>query len=254
MITVVCCFNDVAKYNTILKPSLEKQLDVQFEIVTIDNTEGDYCSAADAFNHAMKNVKYEYVVFLHQDFAFSDKYALKMIYVELSKLDYRCVIGAAGAVKDKKAGFTKKIIGRDRNIISNLKPRFLDTSTGLRKVETVDECCFALSKRLWEEHHFDNTICFSWDLYAVEMCLYARVQGGNCYVVPIRGIHLSYGKMGKDFFRSLQLLSTAYCEKIDYIITTCVVVKCGKNKTLRILFLSVVNNVRNLKNSVMRRR
>ncbi len=252
MISVICCYNDLKKYNEICKKSIEEQKGVSFELIAIDNTEGKYKSAAEALNYAMLLVKYEYIVCIHQDFGFNDQNALKSISEYLSNYNVYDVVGGAGAVLNTNSRMVRKIAGRNRTIISYLKPSFNWKEKQVIEVESIDECFFAFNFKLWKEHNFDERICFAWDLYSVEMCLYARKKGGRCYVIPIEGFHLSCGNITTDFYRSLYLIGKKYRNDFSYIVTTCVVFKTGSSDLWQIKWLLLVNSIRRIKSRLIK--
>ena len=47
--------------------------------------------------------------------------------------------------------------------------------------ETVDECCFGMTRECFNRLRFNEEICDGWHLYAVEMCLRGKdneIKGG----------------------------------------------------------------------------
>ncbi len=40
--------------------------------------------------------------------------------------------------------------------------------------DTVDECCFGMTREVFDSLRFNEKICDGWYLYAVEMCLRAK--------------------------------------------------------------------------------
>lgn len=244
MISVICCFNDKKIYNEICKKAVENQKGISFEIIEIDNTKGKYKSAAEALNYAMSIVKNEYAVCVHQDFGFMDSNALKTIYDCLDGHSEYYIVGGAGAVYDAGSSLLSKIIGRNRSVISYLKPPNKWDTNQIYEVESIDECFFAINKKLWNEHKFDEKICFAWDLYSVEMCLYVRKKGGRCQVLPLEGIHLSYGNITTNYYKSLHMLAKQYRRDFKYIVTTCAVLRTGCSDFFQIKWLVLVNYLR----------
>lgn len=247
MISVICCFNDLEKYNSICKPSIEMQKDIIFEIKAIDNTLGKYKSAAVALNCAIMSARYDYIVCVHQDFCFSNDDALNEIYTFLKEHDNNCIIGNAGAILNSSSDALHKLIGRDRKIVSYLDGNKKLRSKQAEEVDSIDECFFAFRKILWDDHHFDESSCFSWDLYSVEMCLYSKIQGGSLFILPIEGKHLSYGHLTTNYYLSLYKVSKKYKNKIKYIATTCVVLRLNNTVLLNIIWLIIVNYIRQIK-------
>ena len=143
---------------------------------------------------------------------------------------------------DDKASIFRKFIGRNRQIYSSL----IDSNNvviEVKKVETLDECCFGFKRVFWEQHPFDETACNKWDLYAVDMCLEAYRNNGGAYVIPIDAIHYSGGNITKNFYASLNNLLKKYKHDKKKIITTCVVAStyCPNLECLK---LNIINGIR----------
>lgn len=129
------------------------------------------------------------MIFVHQDIAFDDDRFQQQIVKELSANPNQ-IFGAAGM----------PIIGRT---ISNLKYRRTDkyiTATQLdekTEVESVDECCFAMTKNLCLSLMFDEQTCSHWHLYAVDFCYEARRRFGiKSFVLPENIYHKMDGTSG----------------------------------------------------------
>lgn len=56
--------------------------------------------------------------------------------------------------------------------------------------DTVDECCFGMTREVFDSLRFNEKVCNGWHLYAVEMCLRAkeRAKFGGRYAIPAFGI------------------------------------------------------------------
>ena len=212
----------IKKYDEILVNSLKRQSDQEFELIGVDNTDNRFSSAASALNYGAELSKTENLLFVHQDFEFSTENSLKEIKHFFRIISDNDVLGAAGAIYDSEALFKQRFIGRNRINISTLGNETLSFDN-IRKCESVDECCFGLKKELWNSHHFDENVCFGWDLYGVEMCLYCRSNGGNVYVIPFHAIHHSGGKLSPSFYDCLKRLTMKYSGHFERVVTTCVV-------------------------------
>ncbi len=250
MISVICCYNNEKIFNEVCKSSVEMQKNIAFEFIAIDNTRNVFKSAAKALNHAMNLVQYDYVVCVHQDFGFVNDNALRDIFDYLSKQSAFCVVGCAGAVYDASSKLVDRIIGRNRIVVSYLTSAKSTNDKDVVEVESIDECFFAFNKKLWEKHNFNEKDCFAWDLYSVEMCLYARKQGGKCYVIPIKGIHHSNGSLTSKIYYSVYLISKKYKKEFKYIVTTCVVFKTGFFDVCNMIWLILVNYIRKIKSCI----
>lgn len=53
------------------------------------------------------------------------------------------------------------------------------------EVESLDECCFAMTKKIYNKVRFDEETCSHWHLYAVDFCYEARRKIElKSYVIP----------------------------------------------------------------------
>lgn len=245
-VSVVCCYNDKEMYDRVVVKMLKKQQEIEYELIGIDNTNGEYRSAASAINYAIKNSMGEVIVVIHQDFKFLYSDALKKLYNYSIAFRENDILGVAGAVLDINASILKKLIGRNRMIIAALDGEY----TMMRfptQVDSLDECCFVFRRSYWEKYPLDELTCDKWDLYAVDMCLQARLLGGKSYVLPVDAVHYSGGKLSKNFYTVLKKLSNKYKGKISKIVTTCVVTST-RFSNFEYIKLIGVNRIRRWKN------
>jgi len=96
------------------------------------------------------------------------------------------------------------------------------------EVSCVDEGLFGMRRETWENHPFDEKICRSWHLYAVEACLFARQQGSKVIVFPIQIHHFSRGKINISYMSELRKLCEHYRKSFRCIWTTCYKVKTNR--------------------------
>jgi len=66
MIAIVCVYNDERVLADFLLDSLSRQT-VHYELITIDNTENQFTSAAQALNFGGRKAHGKYIMFVHQD-------------------------------------------------------------------------------------------------------------------------------------------------------------------------------------------
>lgn len=241
-IALVCCYNNAKMYKEILKNSLSKQKNIDYELIGVDNSDGKFPSAAAAINYGIGKTDSNYVIVVHQDFEFINENALVKFLQYSKQFNDNDILGVAGAILDNNAKILKKFIGRNRIIYSSL----IDSTnrvTGFKKVESLDECCFGFKRSFWEKYPFDEIACNKWDLYAVDMCLEAYRNNGGAYVISISSLHHSGGNITKNFYESLKKLMKKYRNDRKKIITTCVVCDT-KHPDFECLKLNIINEVR----------
>ncbi len=238
-LTVICCFNDRNKYEKLLLASLNIQTFKNFEIIAIDNEHNRFSSAAKALNYGVSVAKAPKVLIVHQDVKFNDEFQLQYLEKAIDKLGDHDIIGLAGALEDRNASLYKKFICRNKRVVSNLKPG----NTRI-DVESLDECLIGFKKNAWDSHHFSEELCEHWDLYAVEFCIYNKLEGGSCFVIPINASHLSPGRLGINFSKTLFKIMKHYKYKISRITSTCISVST-KHPCYSFCKLSIFNEINN---------
>ena len=212
-LSVVCINNNDDVLNRFLIPSIQKQVDVKYELIIIDNKENHYKGARTAFNEVIKDLKGEYVVFVHNDFCFSDVNAFQQIDYYCKKLKPFGVIGLAGCGFDYKNLIMTRIKqGIDKRAVGVLIDKPMP-------VMSVDECCFIIRKSQINAMPFIDKN--GWHLYAVEYCLKMLDCGLHNYVIPIEGWHYSDGvSLNSSYCDEIKELLKKYSNKYDYINTT----------------------------------
>lgn len=185
-ISIITIANNIEIYEEFLR-NLHEQVNINYELITIDNYNNNYLSATRAYNLATKNAKGNYLFFLHPDIRFQDNTELSKILKILNLIEDFDVVGIAGAVGKG----SKRII--KSNIIHGSSKRSVGQKIdGPTKVQTVDECMFIIKKDKFNKNFFKERD--GWHLYAVEYCLEAIKNNGSVYVIPSNIWHLSDGK------------------------------------------------------------
>ena len=203
MLSIICVYNNRNILERCLLNSLEKQ-NTEYELILLDNTYGEFTSAAKALNFGAKKSKGKYLMFIHQDFKFNSPSWLEEIEKNLNNLDKFGVAGVAGK--------------KSRKCISNIKegvPPVLAGSIQIVEPEdvlTIDECLIIIPKKLFSITQFDEACCDDWHLYASDYCLTVKKAGYKVYVLPMRGYHASSGNSfsGETYYPILRKLVKKY--------------------------------------------
>lgn len=248
-VSIVCCYNNKQMYNEWLLSSLQRQQECEYELIGIDNSNKRFDNCAAALNYGVGCATSENIICIHQDFEFTNNHSLASICKIFQSIGEYDVFGAAGAVYDSKAGFSKSIALRKRKCISSLGNLSIDEKIIINfgvDVDTLDECCFCFKKSLWDQHNFSEELCPYWDLYGVEMCLYSHYfLNGRVFVVPMNAIHHSDGNLTKNFYISLYRIMKFYRNKVDRIVTTCVSTTTRFAK-MKYYWLCTINYIRSV--------
>jgi len=214
MISIIVVYNNERTLNEILLKSLKNQI-VKFELITLNNTKGQYKSAAEALNYGGKKAKGKYLMFVHQDV---DLYSNTWLEEEEKILDKLSKLGIAG------------VAGRSKNeysVITQIKhgnpPRFVGKMQIEKPIEvqTVDECLTIIPKSIFTKLQFDENVCNDWHLYAVDYCLSIKKLGFCSYVIPIFIYHKSPGySMSGKYFATLKKVLKKHKSYYGKIYTT----------------------------------
>ena len=213
MLSIICVYNNKDLLENYLLKSLKRQ-SIDFELILLDNTSGKFNSAARALNSGGKKSTGQYLMFVHQDFAFDSDTWLEETEKTLNTLNNLGIAGVAGK--------------SNRNCISNIKTGFPPILAGTiqikepKRVQTLDECIIIIPKKIFEEIQFDDVICDNWHLYATDYCLTAGKAGYNSYVIPCGGYHVSPGFSFSEgnYYLTLKKLIKKHRNEHEWIYTT----------------------------------
>lgn len=183
MISVICVWNNEEQYQNILVHSLNIQ-DCDYELISIDNRNHAFTSCAAALNWGADHSTGEILIFTHQDISFDKKSSLKE-FGQFIKAHPDIIIGAFGA---KQKAYSEDYL-----------------------CDTVDECCFGMTREVFDSLRFNEKVCNGWHLYAVEMCLRAKERtkfGGGICNPGIR--HFSGGNVDLSYMKKFKQLLVMY--------------------------------------------
>lgn len=209
----------------------------------IDNTDKRYHSCAEAYNkEILKHSEQleDILIFVHQDIAFDNDKLQQRIVGELND-NANQILGVAGMPYTGKT-------------ISNLKYRGTGeyiTATQLEEkteVESIDECCFAMTKELFLKLMFDEHICSHWHLYAVNLCYEARQRfNTKSYVLPDSIYHKVEGGSGltvdRHFLHTIWKMSRKYRHDFSTIYTPCYIISTRMPKAVLKIIKTTVKNL-----------
>jgi len=211
-ISIICVYNNRKKLNDYLIQSLNKQT-VSFELLTIDNTAGDFRSAARILNETARKAKYKYLMFVHQDVEMDSNDWLANAQRDLDSL-YR--LGAAGVVGISEQGLASSVFTGD--------PAYFVGTERLYKpvqVQTLDGCLMIVPRRIFKRISFDETTIEGWYFYAVDYCLDLIRLGYRIYVLPCKTYHESPGPHDPSVYeKTLKKILEKHRNHIEMIYST----------------------------------
>ena len=195
LLSIIVVYNDIVKLNTLLHSSLSKQEYSNYELVLVDNRNGQYNSASKAYNAGADKAVGDYFLYLLNAGVYD-------------------LLGFAGADSDSE-GKVKYINGmlpfQNNNYI-----RIFDHSSCF----TCDECGFILKKNLFNLYRLSD-LGETWHLYAVDLCLRLKIDKLKIGVIRVDVIHHSNGDRNKSFFKTFRQLVVKYNSFFSHLYTTC---------------------------------
>lgn len=213
MISIICCSNNLTTYEEMLLKSLETQK-AEYEIILIDNTKGEFHSAASALNYGVQKSKGDYLAFMHQDIYFSDSNFLNNVIGYINQLN--AIVGVAG-ILDSQGVITNLRQGNDKKYGGEVQ---LEIPL---KVQTLDEVMIACHRSIIQKVKFDEKTCNDWHLYGVDFCLTAKEKGIDSYVIPDEIFHKSSGKISLGYALTLRKVLIKHRKSFQKIYTTCAI-------------------------------
>ena len=201
MISIVCVYNNQRLLADFLLDSLSRQT-IPYELITIDNTENKFTSAAQALNCGGRKARGKYIMFVHQDIRLCSTGWLRDAERMLGSLPNLGVVGIAG----RREGSC--ILA---NLTNGTPPTAVGTQIGAEPVavQTLDECLTIVPRDVLNVLQFDEITCDGWHLYAVEYCVSSTLLGFALYVLPFHTYHASQGT------------SSTPTEPVDRLISRC---------------------------------
>ena len=126
MLSILCPYNNEEILKNALEKSIQKQIDVEYELLTINANEHGFVSAAETLNYIGKNAKGDFLIFIHQDVILESNDVLKKIEL-LCKNNKFGIAGVAGCKKinEKSKTITKIYQGMDHKKVSILRDYYL---------------------------------------------------------------------------------------------------------------------------------
>ncbi|MFA6173196.1 MAG: glycosyltransferase [Kiritimatiellales bacterium] len=182
--SIICAFNNQEKLDRFLLESLRGQ-SVPFEILTIDNRNGEFASAPRILNETARKAKYDLLMFVHQDVALGSSSWLADVQKILRRLKS---LGAAGV-----AGRSSKDMFASVSHGNPPKPAESCQFKHPVPVQTLDGCLMIVPKVVFLEQGFDEATCNGWYLYIANYCLDLARRGRKVYVLPHEVYHESMG-------------------------------------------------------------
>lgn len=214
MISLICVSNNSYKLNTILKSSLKKQKEVEYELIVVDSAKYQFNSAAEALNFGGMQARGDYLFFVHQDIDFQNSTELATLESYCKKYSFG-VAGVAGVknINKKNVIFSTIYHGDPKRKAGN---KSIITPV---EVDAIDECLLIISKKIFYQNKF-SIIGSTWHLYGVDYALKMKLLNLPILVFPSKLWHVSDGKsLNLNYFDAIQWLGKQYSKNYSVIYT-----------------------------------
>jgi hypothetical protein len=184
VISIVCVYNDARSLKDILLKGLERQT-VDFELITVDNRDNRYRSAAQALNYGAKEANGKYIAFVHQDVEFQSPSFLCDLERILDGLPNLGIFGGAGMSKNgRDFGERARGFKADRDLVVG--------ASDLREpeeVQTLDEAIIIVPNSVFRKIKFDEKVFDGWHCYGADYCLSVGQLGLRSYAMTMSAKH-----------------------------------------------------------------
>lgn len=217
MLTLVCAYNDQSMLENILKKSLKKQKNVEYNLIALNAEELGFSSASETLNYSEKLVPKdsEFIIFLHQDIFFENEYTLYEIEKYCRKKDFG-IAGVAGILKNTSGLHTISNIkhGKEKSSAAEI-----NDFSAIVEAESLDECLLIVKYEMFKNYKFHD-LGKTWHLYGADYCTLMKSINKKVIVIPISLWHLSDGKsLNYNYFDSLLNLAKIYRDRYKKIYT-----------------------------------
>jgi hypothetical protein len=216
--TIISVYNRRDILEKYLLPSVCRQ-DMSAELRLVDNSAGRFRSAAEALNYGASGASGEYLLFVHQDVEFLDSTFLSEAKRHVATLPHCGLAGLVGAVRGRYTRRLRNVVVAGESDIESV-----DRSSALQhpvEVQTLDELLLIIPRDIFNEMPFDAATCNGWDLYGVDYALGCRRRGLKAYALPLIVRHVSDGRLGPHYYKTLRQVIRKHMPDCGTIYTTC---------------------------------
>jgi GT2 family glycosyltransferase len=214
MISIIVVYNNERILNEILSKGLKNQT-AKFELITLDNTRGQFKSAAEALNYGGNKAKGKYIMFVHQDVELDSDSWLENVEKLLDDIHDLGIAGVAG-MSEKGRNFAE----RRRGYISDCGEIWGEALEKAEVVQTLDECLLVVPKSVFEKIQFDEKTFDNWHCYGADYCLVIKQMELKTYVIPAFVYHRSLRSNIKGLVTYQKRLYNKHRENYRRIYTT----------------------------------
>lgn len=207
MISFIICYLN-KQYLSNLSNSIEFTTNVEFEIISIDNSVFNLSLSA-AYNQGAKESKYPYLVFIHEDVEFLNTTWSESL-VSILKNKKNGLVGIAGSTYLPAVPSGWYLPNETLNNVfihqgfkySKKDMRYDNQGQDLTPVYLLDGVFLAMRKDVWKEFPFNENLK-GFHVYDVDLCQRVSTKYQNIFTNQIELLHQSEGKVDKSYFQAL---------------------------------------------------
>ena len=251
MISIIICSRNEDITNE-LKLNIQTTIGVDYELIVIDNSKNKY-SIFSAYNKGVKEAKYPFLCFMHEDILYHTNEWGKKAICHLTNPQVG-IIGVAGGhfMPNSPAGWFSSDLSTI-NIIQSyyengIKTTYHDKKFDYLERETievvaVDGVWFCMPKSLFTSISFDDKNFKGFHCYDLDICLQARSTGNKVLVVTdILLEHFSGGKTNNEWIENSIIIHNKwkqYLPQIAGIHLTSAEIKSREKFVREIFYLTI---------------
>jgi hypothetical protein len=209
MLSIIVCSRSAKLLEKFIE-NIQKTIGVDYEIISIDNSENKY-SIFSAYNEGFARSKYLYLCFVHEDVVFHTQNWGKIVIDHLQDPKTGILGLAGGDLAPVVPAMwwaltpTEKIIQTDptekKPSLNNCYPINYDKPT--RSVVLLDGVFLCMRRQLFENIKFDETLC-GFHSYDFDISIQSILAGYYNYVIfDVSVEHFSMGNMNGEYYRNL---------------------------------------------------
>jgi len=212
MISIIICSRDAHLLATVSQ-SVQETIGVAYEIISIDNSKGDY-SIFEAYNVGAEKSKFQYLCFMHEDLVFHTPNWGELFISYLSDVSIG-LIGVAGSTyksRSNSAWWGAPGIPGDFRRFSFKQSAAADTvpeyyylnplEDVISDVVTLDGLWLGTRKETWQKNKFDEQTFKGFHFYDLDFCLQIKQSLRVCVIYDIVIEHQSHGSINKSWVES----------------------------------------------------
>lgn len=210
MLSIIICSRKPSP-DLLLANNIKKTIGVEYELVFIDNSK-NRLSIFSAYNEGIRQSKYPYLCFIHDDVNFITNDWGKKIIAHISG-DKIGLAGLAGGDAMLKIPYDYGALNRSMSIIhidkSGVMPKEIvkmpkDFHEKSRSVVLLDGVLLCGKRSLFDEIKFDETIGL-FHGYDLDISMQSHMKGyTNLVMYDVIVQHFSKGRMDSEYFRTIK--------------------------------------------------